>query len=192
MIQEFVSEMKRMVRDEVNGAHTALPAEIVSYDAEKGLAVVLPKAKFKKPNGETIGFPEVDGVPVLFPQNKDFSIAFPVKPGDNCLLIFSDQSLDFWLYGKETDTELKHDLSNALAIPNINTKGNPDMVTACDEDAVVIRAGESKAKIKTDEILLDGSVKIEARVGGTVMVIKADGVFITGNFTVSGGIVNLN
>lgn len=192
MMQELVSQIKKMARDEVEGAHTALPAEIVSYDASKGLAVVQPKAKFKKPNGETIDFPEIDGVPVLFPQNKDFSIAFPVKPGDGCLIIFSDQSLDFWLYGKETDTELKHDLSNALAIPNINTKGNPDMVTACDEDAVVIRAGESKAKIKTDEILLDGSVKIEARVGGTVMVIKADGVFITGNFTVSGGIVNLN
>lgn len=192
MMQELVSQIKKMARDEVEGAHTALPAEIVSYDASKGLAVVQPKAKFKKPNGETIDFPEVDGVPVLYPQNKDFSIAFPVKPGDNCLIIFSDQSLDYWLYGKETDTELKHDLSNALAIPNINTKGNPDMETACDEDAVVIRAGESKAKIKTDEILLDGSVKIEARVGGTVMVIKDDGVFITGNFTVSGGIVNLN
>lgn len=168
MTQKFISEIKRMARDEVEGAHTALPAEIVSYDAEKGLAVVQPKAKFKKPNGETIDFPEVDGVPVLFPQNKDFSIAFPVKPGDNCLLIFSDQSLDFWLYGKETDTELKHDLSNALAIPNINPKGNPDMITACDENAVVIR------------------------VGSTVMKIKGDGVFITGNFTVTGGIVNLN
>lgn len=192
MMQEIVSELKKMARDEVNGAHTALPAEIVSYDAGKGLAVVQPKAKFKKPNGETIDFPEVDGVPVLFPQNKDFSIAFPIKPGDNCLLIFSDQSLDYWLYGKETDTDLKHDLSNALAIPNINVTGNPDMQVACDEDAVVIRAGESKAKIKTDEILLDGSTLIKARVGGTVMQIKDDGVFITGNFTVSGGIVNLN
>lgn len=192
MMQELVSEIKRMARDEVNGAHTALPAEIVSYDAAKGLAVVQPKAKYKKPNGETIDFPEVDGVPVLFPQNKDFSIAFPVKPGDNCLLIFADQSLDFWLYGKETDTELKHDLSNALAIPNINTTGNPDMMEACDEDAVVIRAGESKTKVRTDLILLDGSTLIEAKVGSTVMQIKADGVFITGNFTVTGGIVNLN
>ncbi len=192
MMQELVSEIKRMARDEVNGAHTALPAEIVSYDAAKGLAVVQPKAKYKKPNGETIDFPEVDGVPVLSPQNKDFTIAFPVKPRDDCLLIFADQSLDFWLYGKETDTELKHDLSNALAIPNINTTGNPDMMEACDEDAVVIRAGESKTKVRTDLILLDGSTLIEAKVGSTVMQIKADGVFITGNFTVTGGIVNLN
>lgn len=192
MMQELVSELKKMARSEVEEAHTALPAEIVTYDAEKGFAVVKPKAKFKKPNGETIDFPEIDGVPVLFPHNKDFSIAFPIKSGDNCLLIFSEQSLDFWLYGKETDTELKHDLSNALAVPNITTKGNLDIKTACDEDAVVIRSGESKAKIKPDEILLEGSAKIIAKVGSTVMQIKDDGVFINGNFTVSGGIVNLN
>ncbi len=192
MMQEFVSEIKKMARDEVNGAHTALPAEIVSYDAEKGLAIVKPKAKFKKPNGETIDFPEIDGVPLAFPHNKDFTIAFPVKIGDNCLLVFSELSLDYWLYGKETDTDLKHDLSNAIAIPNISPKGNSDMKTACGENAVVIRVGDSKMKIKSNEVMLNGNATIELKVGDTVLQVKNDGVFINGNFKVSGGIVNLN
>ena len=42
------------------------------------------------------------------------------------------------------------------------------MQIACDEDAAVIKAGS------------------------TILKVKADGVFITGNLTVEGGVVNLN
>lgn len=170
MMQELITELKEMVRGEISGVHTALPAEIKSYDADSGLAIVKPKAKFKQPNGKTIDFPDISGVPVAFPQNKSFTIAFPIKTGDECLLIFAEQSLDFWLYGKETDTELKHDLSNAIAIPNINTKGNPDMKRACDEDAVIIKVGETELKTKKDGVYIKGNIEIsgDIKVNGKV------------------------
>ena len=99
----------------------------MKFDAAKGLASVQPKAKFKKPNGETLDFPVITGVPVVFPQSANVSIAWPIKPGDGCLIVFCESALDFWMYGKETDTALSFDLSNAIAITGLSPKGRDAM-----------------------------------------------------------------
>lgn len=148
--------------------HTALPGEIVKFDASLGLASVQPKAELKKPNGETLDFPVITSVPAVLPQSSNVSIAWPTKPGDGCLIIFCESALDFWMYGKETDTALSFDLSNAIAITGLSWKGRDAMQIACDEDAAVVK------------------------VDGTILKVKADSVFVTGNLTVEGGIVNLN
>lgn len=168
MLQELVDQINRTARKATEGMHTALPGKIVSFDAGTGLASVQPVAKFKKPNGETMDFPEVSGVPVVFPQSANVAIAWPIKPGDGCLLVFAESALDYWMYGQETDTTLKFDLSNAIAITGLSPKGRDAMQIACDEDAAVIKAGS------------------------TILKVKAEGVFITGNLTVTDGIVNLN
>ena len=175
MMQEFVDQINKSARSATEDMHTALPGEIKSYDPGKGVATVLPKAKFTKPDGSTMDFPEISGVPVMFPQSKNVTIAWPIKKGDGCLLVFSEQALDYWMYGKETDTKLKFDLTNAIAIPNLTSGGNSTMKLACDEDAVAIAAGDTKAKItpKTAELTL-GSAKVKVEpslvqitVGGT-------------------------
>lgn len=162
MMQEFVQSVKDTARKAVDNVHTAVPAVIISYDPASGMAVVQPKAKFKKPDGKTMDYPSVSGVPVVFPQSQNATIAFPVKAGDGCLLVFAETAIDYWLYGQETSTDLKFDLSSAIAIPNIATAGNDAMIQACAEDAVVVK------------------------VGGTVLKVSASGVEITGNLTVSG------
>ena len=196
MMQEFVDQINKSARSATEDMHTALPGEIKSYDPDKGVATVLPKAKFTKPDGSMMDFPEISGVPVMFPQSKNVTIAWPIKKGDGCLLVFSEQALDYWMYGKETDTKLKFDLTNAIAIPNLTSGGNSTMKLACDEDAVAIAAGDTKAKItpKTAELTL-GSAKVKVEpslvqvtVGGTVLAISPDGVDITGKLTVKGGI----
>lgn len=166
MLQEFVKSVKDTAKQAVDGIHTAMPAEVVSFDASSGMATVLPKAVFRLPNGKTIRYPQISGVPVVFPRSGDAVIAFPIKEGDGCLLIFSETALDLWLYGKETDTNLKFDLTNAIAIPSLSTTGSDAMRRACEENAVVIKAGE------------------------TVLSISPDGVTVTGNLAVSGEITS--
>lgn len=70
MMQEFVDQINKSARSATEDMHTALPGEIKSYDPDKGVATVLPKAKFTKPDGSTMDFPEISGVPVMFPQSK--------------------------------------------------------------------------------------------------------------------------
>lgn len=181
MMQEFVDQINKTARSATDDMHTALPGEIKSYDPGKGVATVLPKAKFTKPDGSTMDFPEISGVPVMFPQSKNVTIAWPIKAGDGCLLVFSEQALDYWMYGKETDTKLKFDLTNAIAIPNLTSGGNGTMKLACDEDAVAIAAGDTTVKITPSTV--------QAEVGGTVLTVSPDGVTIEGKLTVKGGIV---
>ena len=213
MMQEFVDQINKTARSATDDMHTALPGEIKSYDPGKGVATVLPKAKFTKPDGDTMDFPEISEVPVMFPQSKNAAIAWPVKPGDGCLLVFSEQALDYWMCGNETDTRLKFDLTNAIAIPNLTSGGNATMKTACDEDAVVITVGGIEAKITPDIVqakvkgtlvkitpdIVQANVKgtlvkitpelAQTKVGGTIVTVSPDGVTIEGKLTVKGGIV---
>ena len=48
MMQELVNQINKSARSATEDMHTALPGEIKSYDPTKGVATVLPKAKFAK------------------------------------------------------------------------------------------------------------------------------------------------
>lgn len=176
MMQEFVESVNKVAKKTVSQIHTAVPAVITAFDAGKGLATVQPKAKFKKPNGETMDYPAIGGVPVVFPQSQNVTIAFPIKAGDNCLLVFGEKALDYWLYGKETDTELNFDLSNAIAIPSLATVGNAAMQMACDEDAAVVQTGDTVLKVKGDAIYIKGDLKVEGKITATDDVLANESV----------------
>lgn len=167
MIQEFVKGVKDTAAKAVQDMHTAIPGTIVSFAPSSGMAVVQPKAKFKKPNGETMDYPVISGVPIVFPQGKEAAIAWPIMPGDGCLLIFSESALDYWMYGKETGTSLKFDLSSAIAIPGLYASGNTAMQTACSENAVVVAAGETVIKVKPDGVFIDGDVSVNGKITAT-------------------------
>lgn len=174
MMQEFVAQVHNMAKKATEEMHTAIPGKVTAFDAGTGFATVQPVAKFKKPNGETMDFPTVSGVPVVFPQSGGVTMAWPIKPGDGCLLVFAESALDYWMYGKETDTSLKFDLSNAIAIPGLSTASNAAMQKACAEDAVVVRSGGTTLTVKPGGVIIDGDVTIN------------------GSLTTRGGTVNLN
>lgn len=184
MMQEFVQSIKDATDDAIRGIHTALPGKIVKFDPDTGLAEVLPTMKYKQPSGKRMDFPKITGVPVMIPQSygQKATYAFPIKPEDGCLIVFSEQSLDFWQYGQETDTDLAFDLTNAICIPGLFVDPNPILKEACDENAVIIDVEGSRIKIKKDLIQMDTKE----------VVINAQDTFVNGNFTTRGGIVNLN
>lgn len=182
MQQEFIQQIINTIRENIEGLHTACPGTIVSFDAETGLATVLPSMKFKTPSGEVIDYPQITGVPVLFPQamGQKTSFAIPIKANDGCLIIFAEQSLDYWMYGQETDTKLGFDLTNAICIPGLCPIANPVLKEACDTNAMIIDANGTRLTVKDGAITLKGNIQID----GSLKV--------NGNFTTSGGTVNLN
>jgi len=91
MLQEFV---RRCLASSMN---TCIPGEIVEFDPE------LQRAKVKccirsSFNGIVVDRPEIENVPVCFPYSSTsgFCLTFPVKQGDQCLILFSQASLDKW------------------------------------------------------------------------------------------------
>lgn len=155
MLQEFVQQITDTIKNQLKGVHTAFPGTISDFDPGACTATVSPSLKYKKPNGEMINYPQLSGVPVVFPCCKDATVAYPIKSGDGCLVIVSEQSNDLWRYGQETYSDLRFDLTNAICIPGLFNSGNETIEEACSENAVVVKVKESKLRIKEHEILAD-------------------------------------
>lgn len=162
MMQEFVQRIIEIAREQADSVHTAFPGKIVSFDPAKCLATVQPILKYNKPDGDRLDYPQIYGVPVVFPQSsgQKATIAFPVKAGDYCLCVVSEQALDLWMYGQETETDLRHDLTNAVCIPGLFTKPNAAMRDACSSDAIIMDADGTRVIVSKDSIVLDGNVTV--------------------------------
>ena len=175
MMQEFVQRVKDLSTEVVNGIHTAIPGKIVSFDPATSQAVVTPTMLYRKPDGSTIPYPDVAGVPVYFPQGntQQVSISYAVKPGDGCLLISAEQALDYWMYGMETDSDIRFDLTNSIAIVGLFVSPSPGIQKACDENAVVVMAGGVALTVKPERVEIDGDLQVNGKINATE-IIKSD------------------
>lgn len=169
MKQELVQSIIDLVNDMISGVHTAMPGTITSFDPATCTATVLPALSIRKPDGTSLAYPAISGVPVVFPQGagNNFSVSFPVKAGDGCLLVISEQSLDRWMYQRETASDLRHDLTSAIAIPGLFASGGAGVQKACSENAVVIMAGASSIAVKTDQIEIKGNLRVDGNITAT-------------------------
>ncbi|MCD8201902.1 MAG: hypothetical protein LUD47_07550 [Clostridia bacterium] len=156
---EFPTQLKRIISNEIQDIHTALPGEIVEVDAGKGLAKVRPAAKMNF-NGEELNYPDIPGVPIVFPYAGDRGMVFPVKEGDDCLIVFSEQATEKWLGLGNTSSTLKHSLSGAVCIPGIMKTPGKDFQTAQKDDSVIIRNGDAQITLTEGGIVLKGDVYV--------------------------------
>lgn len=182
----FADSVSRMIDEKLNSMHTAVPGKITSFDPSTGLATVKPIMQIEKPNGERMDYPEISGVPVCIPQGSSQGavISYPVKEGDGVVLLAGEQSLDQWLYGRETDTDLRFDLSNSMAIPGLFQTGSDALQKACSEDAVVIQNGDTVVSFSSNKIEMEsGGVKFA--ISGGKLTIEGD-VEVTGKVTTTG------
>jgi len=180
MNSELVARIKETAQKAAEGIHTAVPGTIVSYDPAKGQATVKPSMKFKTKGGRMLDYPQITGVPVVFQQHmsQKTTIGFPVKKGDGCLLVISEQSLDYFMYGQETGTDLRFDLTNAICIPGLFAQANSVVAEACDQNAIIVDVEGTRIAVKQDGLIQADCKKF---------VINA-----SDSFTVNAGKVNLN
>lgn len=106
--------------------HTAIPAQVVAYDAAAQTVDVQPMVKrvIVDDDGNEVveQLPQITGVPVAFPSGGGYMVTFPIAANDYVMLVFSERPIDTWLSsGNESDPgDLRHhDLSDAVAIPCI-------------------------------------------------------------------------
>lgn len=142
-------------------------------------------------------YPQLSGVPVHFPKGADFSIQFPVKEGDDCIVLFCDTDLDNWVEGKGYIPAFSgdvHGLNGAVALVGISNSATKiddystnglkikykDTYVDLQDTQTEIKCGENNVKIDSTGITLT--------VGATILQVSSLGVNITGNLVVSGTI----
>lgn len=188
MDANFVQAIKNTIADALVDVHTAMPATIKSFEPGTGLASVVPAGKFKATDGKVLDYPVITGVPVVFPYSAaaGAGMVFPVKEGDGCLLIIAEQAIDGWLYGGETTADLKHDLTNAIAIPGLFTTANKLLKEAVEPGSVVIYSGNTKITVSKGATTIKGDLIVQGNIQSSGDI-KAGGSLSTPSGSVDAG-----
>lgn len=119
-----MTEREKMKDDIFFNMRCCIPCIVQSYNAGKGTIECQPAIRERVINQneeiEYMNLPLLTNVPVAFPSNSSYAVTFPLNKGDECLVLFSDLSIDnFWEKGNVQNPieERRHDLSDGIAIP---------------------------------------------------------------------------
>lgn len=204
MMQELTQEMKNLMQDTIRDVHTVIPGKIVTFDPDECEAAVLPFGKFKKPDGTLMDYPKIPSVPILFPQSagQTATIAYPVKPEDYCLILVSEQALDTWRTGVASNTDLRFDLTNAVAIVGLFVKASPLVKEACTDNALIVEKDGERIRLKKGETYIRDTAGQSITMTPAAITVQANNAIVnsngnasitaSGSVTVKGSTVNIN
>lgn len=140
-----------------------MPGVIVKYAEATGLADVQPAINVK-PRGALPAVPRaLVTAPVVFPSVGGFSIEYAPLPGDPCILLFADRSLDVWVNSGgvvDAGENSRHALKDAIVLPFAAKSNTP-----------------TQARITispTGDITIDGTAEIKIGAAATEAAAKAD------------------
>lgn len=217
-ISTLTSTIKTAIENSFKDLHTAMPGIIETFDATKMTVSVQPAIRriFKTTEADKeilvpSKLPLLINVPILYPRGGGFSLTFPIKKGDECLLVFSERSIDHWYeYGgiQSPGARRFHSLSDAIAFVGLSSKNKVvpvyDTVNTQlkkDDDTAVITIKEnsdidlhSTADITADCVnaVIDASGNIDASAGGSINANASLSANITAPVINLNGTVNIS
>lgn len=176
------------VRKAKNAIRVSMPGVIKSFDPERVTCVVeiatygsLPGALAGKPvdrtEGDNVRYPLILDAPVVFPRGGGVTLTFPVRPGDECLVIFADRCIDFWWQSGGAQLPSRgrgHDFSDAFVIPGPQSQAQK-----------ISGISTTAAQLRTDS----GAAFIELAPGGAVTITSPQ-VTINGPLQVNGAVTS--
>lgn len=145
-----------------------IPGVIQQYDPKTNTASIQPAIREEIVNEDNtvqyMNLPILVNVPIIFPSCSIGSIKMLLKQGDECLVLFSDLSIDnFWKYANvQNPIEVRrHDLSDGIAIPCVLSQPNTKPFNGT---GVEITSGGSKISITNNGITFtdqNGTITLE-------------------------------
>lgn len=186
---------------------TALPAIIQSFNQQAMTCEVQPTITGLARNADgtytQVQMPLLLDCPVFFPGGGGVTLTFPIKPGDECLVVFASRCIDSWwqLGGVRGQAEYRmHDISDGFVFAGVRSQPRAfDVAT----DAAQLRTDDGQAFVEinptthninietTGNITANADDNITATAGGSATVTAptinlVGNVNITGNLNVSG------
>lgn len=179
---------------------TALPCVVQAFPSASGLGPMILDAQptiagsYLTSKGETmvLQMPLLINVPVSFPGGGGVTLTFPVKQGDECLVVFTARCLDAWWQlgagtapnpGYVPPDERMHNLSDGVAFVGI--RSNP-RAYAVDPNYAMLRTDDGKASVALNPITYEVRVQTTGGLNATAQNgINLNGVMIdsSGNLT---------
>jgi hypothetical protein len=165
-----VESLLGLIKSQLLDVNTALPGRIVSYS--NGLARIAPDVKKRFADGDVLDYPIIPNVRICWPSFSGGAagIKGAVKPGDRCLLVFSQQALD------GSDDRRMFDLQDAYAV--MCDLGNAGQGDSGNNEDMTMFFGAAYIRLTAS-----GELKINAPGGVTI---KTPSTLNTGTLTTEG------
>ncbi len=179
----------------MSAMRVSIPGIIQSFDPDAVTAVVQPaiKGAEKDESGAevSVNLPLLVDVPVVFPRGGGCTLTFPVKAGDECLVIFADRCIDFWWQSggiQEPVDERMHDLSDAFCI--VGPQSQAKKIGGISTTAAQLRTDDGSAFIEVAEghdVTVKTSGKLTASADGGTEITSPE-IILNGNVTINGNL----
>ncbi|MCK1783435.1 hypothetical protein L9Z73_03380 [Pseudomonas sp. TNT11] len=137
---------------------TAIPGIIQSFNTDNPdsmTCTVQPaiNGQVRDESGALTGveLPLLVDCPVQFPAGGGCTLTFPVKVGDECLVVFSSRCIDSWWQsgGVQVQPELRmHDLSDGFAL--LGFRSQPRVIHGISTTAAQLRTDDGAAFVEVD------------------------------------------
>ncbi|HHY1017925.1 Gp138 family membrane-puncturing spike protein [Raoultella planticola] len=137
----------------------SMPGVIKSFDPESVTCVVEVSIYIPKPEStegksidrlaqDNVFYPLILDAPVIFPRGGGCTLTFPVKEGDECLVVFADRCIDFWWQSGGVQNGSRgrmHDYSDAFVIPGPQSQAKK--ISGISTNSVELRSDDGSAKL---------------------------------------------
>lgn len=154
----------------------AAPGIIQSVDYERQTCTVKLAIREKlnfDGNLEWVEIPALPDVPFFIYSGGGYCLTLPIKPGDDCLVVFGDNCIDAWWQSGGVQNQIerrRHDLSDGFAI--IGFRSQPAVVSGYSPNTLQLRnaTGDACIEIAGNDININaGTLTINANtvVNGT-------------------------
>lgn len=160
--------------------HTAMPGVITAWNPDNMTCDVQPAIQYQIRRGQKWVWTELPLLimcPVHFPAGGGVTMTFPIKPGDECLIVIAERCIDAWWQngGIQVQAEIRmQNLSDGFVIPKVWSQ--PNKLEAISTNSAQVRT-------------TDGSCFIELKEGGDVNITTTQNVTVNAalNVTVIAG-----
>lgn len=141
--------------------HVAIPCVVQKFDKVTRTVECQPTVRERMVDENNkisyIQYPVLVNVPVCFPQTTNSGITFPIKRGDECIVIFQDVSIDnWWLKGNVQNPveQRRHDLSDGIAIFGVNNQAKEQI--EYNDNALTLSYKNTTIKITDGNVFING------------------------------------
>ncbi|CAH5876817.1 Gp138 family membrane-puncturing spike protein [Klebsiella pneumoniae] len=185
----------QLVQAIMSAMRVSMPGIIQSFDPDAVTAVVQPAIKGAEQDESgaevSVNLPLLVDVPVIFPRGGGCTLTFPVKAGDECLVIFADRCIDFWWQSggiQEPVDERMHDLSDAFCI--VGPQSQAKKIGGISTTAAQLRTDDGSAFIEVaagHDVTVKTSGKLTASADGGTEITSPE-IILNGNVTINGNL----
>ena len=152
------------IMNERKDVWTALPGVITSFDKSTLTCNVQPTIQAKVTDRSTDtttweNLPELLDCPVFYPSGGGFTLTFPIKEGDECLVVFSSRCIDSWWDqgGVQPQGIMRmHDLSDGIVFCGIRSKPRAT-IDVMPSASLISDDGNTYIHLSSDKITLKAS-----------------------------------